>query len=634
MNLLQLIFQNNLTKFIFGLFIFLFFSLNAQSEIPENYQIKTSLKNCQGNNFVNWDNCYGEFKFPRIQYKGEWMKGSMHGKGILREAWGDIYVGDFKNNLADGFGRQDFYRNGVYKGYFEGFVSNDEMNGKGKWVEIDYFDYEGEFKNHNFHGLGKIKWFEDGKIATYEGNFKDGVLNGQGKYKYIDGGLYVGNFSNGYRSGEGEMTYENGDKYVGAWKLDYRDGFGKYEWSNGDVYVGHYLNDTEQGAGMFKKHDQYFYEGGFVDGDFHGLGNIQWIDGDRFIGDFVNGLRTGKGTYIFTTGTEYKGDFLKNEFSGSGKIKYADGSLYDGGVLNGLEHGFGKLIYENGNIYEGQFDEGYLHGQGKMVYANGDIYEGLWEDGNEAEDKKTLAKFSTNEKYYALIIGNNDYENLSDLDNAVNDAVDLEKVLKEKYGFETSLLLNANKDKTLDAIIEFTDNAKENDNLLIFYAGHGQLVKKQKRGYWLPTDAGEKKDSKWLSNNIIKDEILSSDAGQILLIIDSCFSGSLTRSSGDNKSVEKLKQSTIDRLLDKKTRLVITSGGNEDVADGVGGSKNSVFAEPLIKILKNNNDVIRSYELFKSIQSYVIDNAAQTPNHSTIHGTGHDGGEFLFFPIS
>ena len=95
-----------------------------------------------------------------------------------------------------------------------------------------------------------------------------------------------------------------------------------------------------------------------------------------------------------------------------------------------------------------------------------------------------------------------------------------------------------------------------------------------------------------------------------------------------------MNQSRIDRLLSKKTRLVITSGGNEDVADGIGDAKNSVFAEPLIKTLKNNNNVIRSYELFKSVQSYVIDNADQTPNHSTIHGTGHDGGEFLFFPRS
>ena len=80
--------------------------------------------------------------------------------------------------------------------------------------------------------------------------------------------------------------------------------------------------------------------------------------------------------------------------------------------------------------------------------------------------------------------------------------------------------------------------------------------------------------------------------------------------------------------------MVITSGGNERVADGIGEAKNSVFAEPLIKTLKNNNDVIRSIELFVEIHKYVTNNADQTPNHALLHGTGHDGGDFLFFPKS
>ena len=63
-----------------------------------------------------------------------------------------------------------------------------------------------------------------------------------------------------------------------------------------------------------------------------------------------------------------------------------------------------------------------------MVYADGTIYEGLWENGKEAEGKTTLAKFTTDEKYYALIIGNNNYEKLEDLDNAVNDADDFNKL--------------------------------------------------------------------------------------------------------------------------------------------------------------------------------------------------------------
>jgi hypothetical protein len=287
------------------------------------------------------------------------------------------------------------------------------------------------------------------------------------------------------------------------------------------------------------------------------------------------------------------------------------------------------MEYENGDKYVGKFKEGYMHGQGRMVYANGKIYDDLWEDGKEAVGKTTLAKFTTDEKYYALIIGNNDYEKLEDLDNAVNDAKDLEKILREKYGFETTLMIDKKSDETEDALIQFLRDRDKNDNILIYYAGHGQLVKKQKRGYWLPVDAGEQQDSKWLSNNNIKDLIGSSDAKHILLIVDSCFAGSLMRGSGEKKSVEKLTQNSLERFKKLKTRLVMTSGGNELVADGVGDAKNSVFAEPLIKTLKNNNDVIRSIELFQIVQNYVINNADQTPNHSLIHGTGHNGGEWF-----
>ena len=53
----------------------------------------------------------------------------------------------------------------------------------------------------------------------------------------------------------------------------------------------------------------------------------------------------------------------------------------------------------------------------------------------------------------------------------------------------------------------------------------------------------------------------------------------------------------------------------------------------IIDVLKNNNNVMQSVELFQNVSTYVIDNSGNTPNYSTIHNTGHDGGQFLFFPI-
>ena len=672
MNLLQLISKNNLLKFSLVFITIFFISLNAQSEIPEKYKIESSLKKCKGTDYRKWNNCYGEYNFPRLEYKGEWKNGKIHGKGVLKEAYGGIYVGEFKNNLADGKGFQ-IELDGSKS---EGIWKNDLMNGPGKITFPNGTYMKGNFVNWVLDGDGEIRY----ENSTYVGQFKEGLADGYGVLKYDTGGFYEGyfktdlrhgfgkeswpngdkfegNYKEDLREGEGTMYWKDGDKYIGNWKDDVHNGYGEYYFANGDIYKGNWLDGNKKGMGelKFNTGDRYvgefsagirngsgeyryangiIYNGNFVDGMENGHGKMTWQDGEYYEGNWINGYRTGNGKYVYSSGTIYEGEFFESTAEGLGKFTYEDGTIYEGEVSGGYENGQGKIKYSNGDLYTGQFKDGYEHGQGKMVYADGTIYEGLWEDGKEAEGKTTLAKFTTDEKYYALIIGNNNYEKLEDLDNAVNDAKDLEKVLREKYGFETTLLIDEKSDETENAIIKFTQNREKNDNILIYYAGHGELVKKQKRGYWLPTDAGPTQDSKWLSNNNIKDLISSSDAKHVLLIVDSCFSGSLMRGSGDQKSVEKLTSKRIERLQAKKTRIVITSGGNEQVVDGIGASTNSVFAQPLIKYLKENTDVIQSIKLFQKVQSYVIDNADQTPNHSTIHGTGHDGGEFLFFPIS
>ena len=149
-------------------------------------------------------------------------------------------------------------------------------------------------------------------------------------------------------------------------------------------------------------------------------------------------------------------------------MKFKDGSVYKGQFKDGLMHGKGIMKYANGNVYNGLWKDDWEHGQGIMTYANGNVYEGLWQEGNKAEGKTTLAKFETDENYYALIIGNNNYQNLEKLDAAVNDAKGIEKVLKEKYGFKTKLLIDANYNETANEIIKFTKDRETNDNLLIY----------------------------------------------------------------------------------------------------------------------------------------------------------------------
>lgn len=237
----------------------------------------------------------------------------------------------------------------------------------------------------------------------------------------------------------------------------------------------------------------------------------------------------------------------------------------------------------------------------------------------------------TDEKYFALIIGNNNYEYLERLDAAQKDAEVISEILENKYGFEVKLLLNADYETTVDTLYEVTNKLKKNENLLIYYAGHGEIEKAENRGYWLPVDASYEKKSKWISNQRIVDRIKATKAKHVLLIADSCFSGTLMRSGSNLNSTEPIDEKYIQRLKNKKTRLVITSGGNEPVVDNAGGL-HSLFALKLIETLKSNNNVINSQILFENIRRYVVSNADQTPERAQVHKAGHDGGDFLFFP--
>ena len=155
MNFHQSIFQNNnlkIIKYLALITLIFLLSFKANTEIPEKYKIESKLLKCKGTNYKKWTNCYGEYKFPRIEYKGEWIDGNFHGKGILKEAWGDIFVGDFLKNKAEGYGKQTMIHNGEVEGYFEGELKNDLLNGKGVWVN-EHGKFEGNFKDHLLDGF-------------------------------------------------------------------------------------------------------------------------------------------------------------------------------------------------------------------------------------------------------------------------------------------------------------------------------------------------------------------------------------------------------------------------------------------------------------------------------------------------
>ncbi len=227
--------------------------------------------------------------------------------------------------------------------------------------------------------------------------------------------------------------------------------------------------------------------------------------------------------------------------------------------------------------------------------------------------------------YHALIIGINDYKDLKDLGTAEADARALAAVLQDKYGFSIELLLNPSRGDIVDKLDELRGKLKFKDNLLIYYAGHGWIDDKTNEGFWLPADAKSNRRSNWISNSTITNSLKGFDAKHVMVVANSCYSGRLVRSS----KITLPDSNYFSKMARKKTRVVLTSGGLEPVADS-DGSGHSPFSSALLRVLNANESILDGNTLFNAIRTPVMLNTDQTPEYSNVHRAGHDGGDFLF----
>ena len=239
-------------------------------------------------------------------------------------------------------------------------------------------------------------------------------------------------------------------------------------------------------------------------------------------------------------------------------------------------------------------------------------------------------------KYHALVIANNQYQKLDDLSTPINDADAIAEILKSKYGFAVTQLYNVTRYEMLSAMNAMRRDLTEKDNLLIYYAGHGEYDKTNNRGHWLPVDAEHDSTANWVSTIAITDIVNATSAKHVLIVADSCYSGALTRSAStelDPGMSEEVRMKWLRVIAKTRSRYVLTSGGVKPVLDD-GGDGHSMFANALIKSLKENQGVLEGSKLYRQVKSLTAAraeelNVEQVPQYAKLKRTGHEYGEFL-----
>ena len=157
------------------------------------------------------------------------------------------YIGEIKNGLRHGKGKMIYSNGNIYEGNW----LNDLFDGKGNYL-------------HKKYGQNTSGDWENGYLIKGRIVFMEGLLNNE---EYI-GELIYSFFGYPVPHGKGTYFYINGDKYVGEF-VDYKkEGKGIFTWANGDSYCGQWENDEYHGEGILKKDgiikDGYWDKGEFI----------------------------------------------------------------------------------------------------------------------------------------------------------------------------------------------------------------------------------------------------------------------------------------------------------------------------------------------------------------------------------
>lgn len=242
-------------------------------------------------------------------------------------------------------------------------------------------------------------------------------------------------------------------------------------------------------------------------------------------------------------------------------------------------------------------------------------------------DKSSTFSFGSGQ-YYALIIAVQDYadHSINDLEHPIKDARSLKNILISDYTFEPQnviLLENPDRATIMTNFEILSKKVNKNDNLFIFYAGHGYWDEKFQQGYWLPSNANKDSRTQWISNSTIVDYIRGIESNHTLLVADACFSGGIFQT---RKAFSDITPA-IEHVAKYPSRKAMTSGTLKEVPD------RSVFVEYMSKRLQDNREkYLTSEKLFISFKDAVINNSPvhQIPQYGEIRQCGDEGGDFIF----
>lgn len=226
-------------------------------------------------------------------------------------------------------------------------------------------------------------------------------------------------------------------------------------------------------------------------------------------------------------------------------------------------------------------------------------------------------------KDHALFIANGEYDDarFRKLPNCSFDVDELKKLLETKFSFTTEVRKNMMYSDFESKLFEYASRTwNEDDQLLIYIAGHGGFRESIHQGFLVMKDTDKVKQNQCFSLAYLKSILENLSCKHILVVLDVCYGGTFDEAialegepmRGDPVSSPTLDESRRDeyvlKKLKPKTRIYVASGGKEPVAEGQQGEHSPFAKELLAKLTETaagNDKLLTVYELKTSLEKKV-----------------------------
>lgn len=211
---------------------------------------------------------------------------------------------------------------------------------------------------------------------------------------------------------------------------------------------------------------------------------------------------------------------------------------------------------------------------------------------------------------FAVIIGNEKYNNEREVPFARNDATVFKNYIVETLGLPNEnvhLIANATLGQILGEIKWITDVAKAyvgNASIIFYYAGHGMPDDATKDAYLLPIDGMSEMTQTAIKLDWLYKELNKYPTKQTLVFLDACFSGaSRDGMLAEGRGVKiKPKENSITGNM-----IIMSAATGEETAYPLNENGHGLFTYYLLKKIQETNGNVN----LGSLSDYIIKNVSQ-----------------------